>query len=165
MQALSFFCWWESDGGEVFEKGKKIWLLPSCSPWSWPPDLMPGQVGEARMIPKLGCRTGRWSKNEPRFRCRAGRWCKNDPQIWLPSCREGENDPQIWCSGWLEGENDPPNLMLGVVGRVKRPPDLNWWLNAHSKIDLSINEFSFGSSFEGGNLFDDLHLLRRIGVR
>ena len=110
--------WW----GRSFWKRKKIWLLPSCSPWSWPPDLMPGQVGEARMTPKLGCRTGRWCKNEPRFGCRAGRWCKNEPQIWLPSCREGENDPQIRCPGWSKGENDPPNSMLGVIGRVKRPP-------------------------------------------
>ena len=168
--------WWSRS----FWKRKKIWLLPSCSSWSWPPDLMPGQVGEARMTPKLGCRTGRWSKNEPRFGCRTGRWCKNDPQIR--------------CSGWSEGWKWPPNLMPGVVGRGKRPPrfdarsgrkgkttpqiwcsgwseawkwppDLNWWLNADSKIDLFINEFSFGSSFEGGNLFDDLDFLRRIGVR
>ena len=98
---------------------------------------MPGVVGRVKRTPKFDARGG----------------------------RKGKMDPQIRCSGWSEGENDPPNSMLGVIGRVKRPPDLNWWLNAHSKIDLFINELSFGSSFEGGDLFDDLDFLRRIGVR
>ena len=32
-----------------------------------PPDLGVGQVDDARMTPKLGCRTGRWCKNEPQI--------------------------------------------------------------------------------------------------
>ena len=76
---------------------------------------------------------------------------KRTPKFDARGGRKGKTTPRIWCSGWSEGENDPP--------------DLNWWLNADSKIDLFINELSFGSSFEGGDLFDDLDFLRRIGVR
>ena len=124
--------WW----GRSFWKRKKIWLLPSYSPWSWPPDLMPGQVGDARMTPKLGCRTGWWCKNEPRFGCRTGRWCKNDPQIRVSDRSVMQEWAQIWVSGRSMMQEWPPNLtselpgrwkwppnsMLGVVGRVKRPP-------------------------------------------
>ena len=101
------------------------------------PDLGVGQVDDARMSPKFDFRAAGKAKMTPKFDARGG--------------RKGKTTPQIRCSGWSEGENDPPNL--------------NWWLNAHPKIDFFINEFSFGSSFEGGNLFDDLDFLRRISVR
>ena len=176
--------------------------------WKRKKNLTPPLLLPLILTPKFDARTGRWSKNDPQIRVSDRSVMQEWAQIWvsdrsmmqewppnltseLPGGRKwplnsmlgvvgrvkrppkfdargdrkGKMTPQIWCSGWSEGENDPPNLMLGVVGRVKGLPDLNWWLNADSKIDLFINEFSFGSSFEGGNLFDDLDLLRRIGVR
>ena len=58
----------------------------------------------------------------PKLGCRAGRWCKNDPQIRV----SGRSMMQEWppnLTSELPGRwKWPPNSMLGVVGRVKRTP-------------------------------------------
>ena len=110
--------WW----GRSFWKREKIWLLPSCSPWSWPQDLMPGQVGDARMPPKLGCRAGRWCKNDPQIRVSDRSMMQEWAQIWVSGRSMMQEWPQNLTSELPRGRKWPPNSMPGVVGRVKRPP-------------------------------------------
>ena len=78
--------------------------------------------GAGSLTPKLGCRAGRWSKNEPKLGCRTGRWCKNDPQMSVSDRSVVKEWAQIWVSDRSMIQKWPPNSMLGVVGRVKRTP-------------------------------------------
>ena len=75
---------------------------------AWPPNWGVGQVDGARMTPKLGCRTGRW--------------CKNDPQIRVSDRSVVQEWPPNLTSELSGRWKRPPNSMLGVVGRVKRTP-------------------------------------------
>ena len=94
---------WSPLGTAKNRWGDSLWLVGFGRSGVW------SLWGTGSLTPKLGCRVGRWSKNDPQIRV-SDRSVKQEwSQIWLPSCREGENDP--------------PDSMPGVVGRVKRPPN------------------------------------------
>ena len=94
--------------------------------------------GTGSLTPKLGCRAGRWSKNEPKLGCRTGRWCKNDPQMSVSDRSVVKEWAQIWVSDRSMIQKWPPNLMLGVVGRVKRTPKFDARGGRKGKTDPKI---------------------------
>ena len=126
--------WWSRS----FWKREKIWLLSSCSFWSWPPDLMPGQIGDARMTPKLGCRTGRWCKNDPQIRVSDRSVMQEWAQIWVSDRSMMQEWPPNLTSELPERRKWPPNSMLGVVGRGKRTPKFDARGGRKSKTDPQI---------------------------
>ena len=93
----------------------------------WPPlGTAKNRCGDSLWLVGFG-RSGVWGLREvgsltPKLGCRAGRWCKNDPQIRVSGRSMMQEWPQIWVSDRSMMQEWPPDSMLGVVGRVKRPP-------------------------------------------
>ena len=125
--------------------------LPVVASW-----VAKNRCGDSLWLVGFG-RSGVWSLRgagslTPKLGCRAGRWCKNDPKIRVSDRSMMQEWAQIWVSGrsvmqeWppnltseLSGRwKWPPNSMLGVVGRVKRTPKFDAQGGRKGKTDPQI---------------------------
>ena len=113
--------------------------LPLVSP-PWPPlrfledslwsplGTVKNRWGDSLWLVGFG-RSGVWSlwgtgSLTPKLGCRTGRWCKNDPQIRVSDRSMMQKLPQIWVSGRSMMQEWPPNLTSELSGRWKWPPNL-----------------------------------------
>ena len=94
--------------------------------------------GAGSLIPKLGCRAGRWCKNAPQIRVSGRSVVKEWAQIWVSDRSMIQKWPPNLTSELSGRWKWPPNLMLGVVGRVKRTPKFDAQGGRKGKTDPQI---------------------------
>ena len=107
---------WSRLGTAKNRWGDSLWLVGFGRRRGW------SLRGTGSLTPRLGCRTGRWCKNDSQIRVSDRSMMQEWAQIWV----SGRSMVQEWppnLTSELSGRwKWPPNSMFGVVGRVKRTP-------------------------------------------